>query len=55
MTVTSLIAALLLAAGVLIALPALIALAGPDHEDKGRVSPGWLRNERGEGSPHDSR
>lgn len=30
-----------------IVLPALIALSGPD-EDEGKVSPGWLRDQRRE-------
>ncbi len=32
---------LLLASALLIILPAMIALAGPDDEDAGHVSEGW--------------
>jgi len=39
------IAALLLLAGVLWALPAVLALVGPDDEPPGKVSPGWVRRQ----------
>ena len=35
------VAALLLLACLLWALPAVLALAGPDEDNEGRVSPGW--------------
>ena len=31
---------------VCIVLPALVALAGPDEPDEGRVSEGWVRRHR---------
>lgn len=41
------VAALLLLAGLLIALPAVLALVRPDpEEDPGRVSEGWRRRHR---------
>ena len=39
------VGALLLLAGLLWALPAVLALVG-DDEDEGSVSPGWLRRDR---------
>lgn len=40
------IGVLLLLAGLLWALPAVLLLAGSDDPDEGSVSPGWLRRDR---------
>ena len=40
------VGALLLLAGLLWAWPAIHALLGPDEDDPGRVSDGWLRRDR---------
>jgi len=50
MTVDQIVATLLLLAGALVALPALLAAAGPDDDDPGHVTPGWRKDHRDGGA-----
>jgi len=50
MTADQIVATLILLAGALIALPALLAAAGPDDDDPGRVTPGWRKDHRDGGA-----